>query len=137
MNNLINSTEKKLTKKKLNKTKIIANIENKYLREPLNFKEGSNEINSGDLLRIGYKIPEGDKERIQYYEGIVIAQQNRTLSKTFTIRRKVQGIGVEQIFLLNSPKIASITRKKDAKVRRSKLYFIRSLSGKSTRLKLS
>nr|AIM52763.1 50S ribosomal protein L19 [Ochromonas sp. CCMP1393] len=90
----------------------------------------------GDILRIGYKIPEGDKERIQFYEGLVISIKNRTLSKTFKVRRTVQGIGVEQTFIFNSPKIVSITRKQASKVRRAKLYFIRELKGKASRLKI-
>ena len=89
----------------------------------------------GDILRIGYNIPEGEKERIQYYEGLVIAKQNRGLGKTFTLRRSVQGIGIEQIFLVHSPKILSIVKKQSSKVRRAKLYFIRSLTGKAARLK--
>ena len=93
-------------------------------------------IQTGDILRIGYKIPEGDKERIQFYEGLVIAKQNRSISQTFTLRRNVQGIGVEQIFLVHSPKIVSIVKKQESKVRRAKLYFMRSLQGKATRLKV-
>ena len=93
-------------------------------------------IEVGDIIRIGYLIPEGDKERTQYYEGVVIAKQNRGLGKSFTIRRSVQGIGVEQVFLQNSPKIVSITKKQSSKVRRAKLYYLRELSGKSTRLKV-
>ena len=93
-------------------------------------------IEIGDILRIGYIIPEGEKERTQYYEGVVIAKQNRGLGKSFTIRRSVQGIGVEQVFLVNSPKIVSMTKKQSSKVRRAKLYYLRELSGKSTRLKV-
>jgi large subunit ribosomal protein L19 len=103
-------------------------IEESYLKLPIT-------ISVGDILKIAYKIPEGDKERIQLYEGLVISKKNRGLGKSFTIRRFVDGIGLEQIFVLNSPKIASITRKQASKVRRAKLYFLRSLSGKSTRLK--
>lgn len=95
-----------------------------------------NLINPGATLRIAYKIPEGEKERIQYYEGVVISKQNRLASKTFTIRRFVDGIGIEQNFLVNSPKILSITLKKSAKVRRAKLYFLRQLRGKAARLKI-
>ena len=105
-------------------------LENSFIHN--SFKEG---VNVGDILRIGYIIPEGDKERTQYYEGLVISKQNKGLGKTFTLRRTVQGIGVEQVFLLNSPKIVSILKKQASKVRRSKLYFIRSLKGKATRLK--
>jgi large subunit ribosomal protein L19 len=103
-------------------------IENQKLREKDNIKVG-------DILKIGYKIPEGEKERIQIYEGLVICKKNKNLGKTFTIRRNVQGIGIEQIFLLNSPKIASLTIKQSSKIRRAKLYFIRNLKGKAARLK--
>lgn len=94
------------------------------------------EISIGDLIEVSYKIPEGDKERIQIYQGLVISKQNRGIGRSFTIRRSVQGIGVEQIFLLASPKILAIIPKKSSKVRRAKLYFIRSLSERQTKLKL-
>jgi large subunit ribosomal protein L19 len=90
----------------------------------------------GDIIRLGYKIFEGDKERIQFYEGLIISIKNRGLSKTIMLRRNVQGIGVEQIFSLNSPKIVALTIKQSSKVRRSKLYFIRALRGKAERLKV-
>lgn len=105
-------------------------IENSFIHKSL--KEG---LNVGDIVRIGYIIPEGDKERTQYYEGLIICKKNKGLGKTFTLRRTVQGIGVEQIFLINSPKITSILKKQASKVRRAKLYFIRHLKGKATRLK--
>jgi large subunit ribosomal protein L19 len=112
---------------------LIKLIESKFLK---NGNDKINEIKVGDIIKIEYKIPEGDKERIQSYEGLVISKQNRSLGKSFTLRRTVQGVGIEQIFLLHSPKIASITKKQSSKVRRAKLYFIRDLSGKSTRLKI-
>lgn len=93
-------------------------------------------IEVGDIIRIGYLIPEGDKERTQYYEGLIISVSNRGLGRTFTLRRSVQNIGMEQIFVLNSPKIVSITKKQSSKVRRAKLYFMRNLRGKATRLKV-
>jgi large subunit ribosomal protein L19 len=105
-------------------------IESKFL------KNSDQKINIGDILRIGYTIKEGEKERIQYYEGLIIAINNSGLGKSFTLRRSVQGIGVEQVFLLNSPKIISIVKKQSSKVRRAKLYFMRELRGKSTRLKI-
>jgi len=124
------------TKVKISNNDLIKSVENKYLKE-MNIKSDSNNtrLEVGDILRIGYNIYEGAKERIQYYEGVVIAKQNRGLGKSFTIRRTVQGIGVEQVFLLNSPKILSITKKQSSKVRRAKLYFLRGLTGKATRLK--
>lgn len=110
-------------------------IEQKYLKEKALVSENDQKIRVGDIIRMGYTIPEGDKERIQYYEGLIISINNRSLGKSFTLRRTVQGIGVEQVFLANSPKITSIIRKQASKVRRAKLYFIRALRGKSTRLK--
>lgn len=110
-------------------------IEQKILSQRTESLQKKEIIAIGDIIRIGYLIPEGDKERIQFYEGLVISKQNRGLGKTFTLRRSVQNIGVEQIFLLNSPKIVSILKKQSSKVRRAKLYFIRNLRGKSTRLK--
>jgi large subunit ribosomal protein L19 len=117
------------------KKNLIKFVEEKYLKNAPYSTKGEDLIRIGDIIRIGYTIQEGSKERTQYYEGLVIAQQNKGLGRTFTIRRMVQGIGVEQIFLLNSPKIISVVRKQMSKVRRSKLYFIRNLTGKSARLK--
>ena len=124
------------TKVKISNNDLLKFVESKYLKE-VNMKSDSSNtrLEVGDILRIGYTIYEGAKERIQYYEVVVIAKQNRELRKSFTIRRTVQGIGVEQVFLLNSPKILSITKKQSSKVRRAKLYFLRGLTGKATRLK--
>lgn len=110
-------------------------IEKKHFQEKALFFNNQEKVAVGDIIRLGYIIPEGDKERTQYYEGLIIAINNRGLGKSFTLRRTVQGIGVEQIFLAHSPKIISIIKKQSSKVRRAKLYFIRSLRGKSTRLK--
>jgi len=114
---------------------LIKFVESKFLKNAPYSTKGEDFIRVGEIIRIGYTIQEGDKERVQYYEGLIIAQQNRGLNRTFTLRRVVQGIGVEQVFILNSPKILTIVKKQTSKVRRSKLYFIRQLSGKSTRLK--
>jgi len=123
-------TEDNLQQAKFQPINLIKLVESKFIKNTTQIVE------VGDILRIGYIIPEGDKERTQYYEGVVIAKQNRGLGKSFTIRRSVQGIGVEQVFLVNSPKIVSITKKQSSKVRRAKLYYLRELSGKSTRLKV-
>ena len=117
------------------KVNLIKFVEEKYLKNAAYSAKGKEGLRVGDIVKIGYSIQEGNKERIQYYEGVIIAKQNRGLGKTFTIRRSVQGIGVEQIFLFNSPKIVSVVRKQMSKVRRSKLYFLRQLTGKSSRLK--
>ena len=122
----------KETLKKQTSINFIKLIESKHLKSEFNLK---NSIEVGDIIRLGYIIPEGGKDRTQYYEGLIISINNRGLGKSFTLRRIVQGIGVEQIFLVNSPKIVSIVKKQSSKVRRAKLYFIRSLRGKSARLK--
>ena len=114
---------------------LIKLIEKKYLKEKALLTDTNDDIRVGDIIRLGYTIPEGDKERTQYYEGLIISISNKGLGKSFTLRRTVQGIGVEQVFLANSPRILSIIRKQSSKVRRAKLYFIRALRGKSTRLK--
>jgi large subunit ribosomal protein L19 len=119
-----------------NKTKnYIEHIEKKFLENSYITKSYNQELNIGDIIRLGYLIPEGEKDRIQYYEGLIISKQNRGLGKSFTLRRSVQGIGLEQIFVENSPKIVSIAKKQASKVRRAKLYFVRSLKGKAARLK--
>jgi len=118
--------------KKLCNADLIKYVEAKYLKP----ENSINNIRIGNIIKIAYLIPEGEKERIQYYEGLIIAIKNRRIGNSFIIRRTVQGIGIEQIFVTNSPKILSITKKQESKVRRSKLYFIRHLRGKSTRLKI-
>ena len=127
-------TEIKTLKK--NKKNLIEYVESKYLENNSSKIKKNYPIEIGNLIRIEYLIPEGEKERIQSYEGLVIAKKNKGLGKSFMIRRNVQGIGIEQMFLVNSPKILSITKKQASKVRRSKLYFLRKLSGKSARLKV-
>jgi large subunit ribosomal protein L19 len=127
MNNLTNTIFKKQTIS----PSLIKSIENKFLRE-----EVTSQISVGDVIRLGYNIQEGEKERVQYYEGIVISKQNRGLGQSFTLRRNVQGIGVEQIFLTHSPRITSVTKKQASKIRRAKLYFLRYLTGKATQLKV-
>ena len=92
-------------------------------------------IRIGDNVRIGVKIIEGNKERVQFYEGTIIAKKNSSINTTITVRKVLQGIGIERIFLIHSPKIDSITVLKSAKVRRAKLYYLRNLQGKATRLK--
>jgi large subunit ribosomal protein L19 len=129
-------TETQTTKTKKNSISpnLIKLVEAKHFKKHLISNEES-ELQIGDIVRIGYLIPEGGKDRTQYYEGLIIAKQNRGIGQSFTLRRTVQGIGVEQVFVTNSPKIVSITRKQASKVRRAKLYYLRALSGKATRLK--
>jgi large subunit ribosomal protein L19 len=121
--------EIKITGNPLFSKSLIEIFEKKYKKENLLVDEQKNEIKSGDIIQVNYSIPEGDKERIQIYEGIVLAIKNRGINKTFTLRRFVQGIGVEQIFCANSPKIQKIIKKQSSKMKRAKLYFLRKLSG--------
>lgn len=93
------------------------------------------EIYVGDTVKVGVKIKEGNKERVQPYEGTVIAMRNGGINETITVRRVFQGVGVERVFLIHSPRIASIQVTRRAKVRRAKLYYLRDRVGKSTRLK--
>ena len=89
----------------------------------------------GDTVRVHYKIVEGNKERIQVYEGVVIAIDNKGLGKTFTVRKISFDVGVERVFPFYSTKIAKIETVRKGKVRRAKLYFLRERKGKSAKLK--
>ncbi|MBD0309289.1 MAG: 50S ribosomal protein L19 [Microcoleus sp. T1-bin1] len=93
------------------------------------------EIYVGDTVRVGVKIREGNKERVQPYEGTVIALRNGGINETITVRRVFQGVGVERVFLIHSPRIASIQVMRRGKVRRAKLYYLRDRVGKATRVK--
>ena len=89
----------------------------------------------GDTIRVHYRIIEGNRERIQVYEGIVIAIDNKGISKTFTVRKISFDVGVERIFPVFSPKIAKIEVVRKGKVRRAKLYYLRDLKGKAAKIK--
>jgi large subunit ribosomal protein L19 len=93
------------------------------------------EIYVGDTVRVGVIIQEGGKERTQPYEGVVIAMRNGGINETITVRRVFQGVGVERVFLLHSPRIESIKIVRRGKVRRAKLYYLRDRVGKATRIK--
>jgi len=93
------------------------------------------EIYVGDTVRVGVRIREGNKERVQPYEGVVIAKRHGGLHETITVRRIFQGIGVERVFLLHSPQVASIKVERRGKVRRAKLFYLRDRVGKATRVK--
>jgi large subunit ribosomal protein L19 len=89
----------------------------------------------GDTLRVNVRVREGDKERIQAFEGVCIARKNGGVSETFTVRKISGGVGVERIFPLHSPSIASIQMVRQGRVRRAKLYYLRNLRGKAARIK--
>ncbi|HOO59164.1 MAG TPA: 50S ribosomal protein L19 [Candidatus Mcinerneyibacteriales bacterium] len=93
------------------------------------------DIKVGDTVKVFVKITEGNKERIQFFEGLVLKRQGSGLNANFTVRRVTGKIGVERTFLVNSPLIDKIEVKKSAKVRRSKLYYMRERFGKKARLK--
>jgi len=90
---------------------------------------------SGDTLRVNVRVKEGDKERIQAFEGVCIAKRGSGVSETFTVRKISNGVGVERIFPLHSPMIADIQVVRRGRVRRAKLYYLRQLAGKATRIK--
>jgi large subunit ribosomal protein L19 len=92
-------------------------------------------FNPGDHIKVHVRVIEGDKERIQPFEGDVISIRGSGLNKTFTVRKISSGVGVERIFRFNSPKIAKIDLLKQGAVRRAKLYYLRNLSGKAARIK--
>ncbi len=89
----------------------------------------------GDTVRVSFKIVEGKTERVQAYEGLVIAIKNAGIGKTFTVRKNSYGVGVERVFPLNSPRVEKVEVLRRGKVRRSKLYYIRSKVGKKSKVK--
>ena len=103
--------------------------------EKENVKDNIPDFNIGDTVKVYYKIIEGNKERIQVYEGTVIARRNGSVRESFTVRRVSFGVGVERTFPLYSPKIDKIEVVKRGKVRRAKLFYLRELSGKATKIK--
>lgn len=90
---------------------------------------------SGDRVRVHVRVIEGEKERIQMFEGNVISIRGGGISKTFTVRKVSSGVGVERIFPISSPKIAKVEIIREGKVRRAKLYYLRNLAGKAARIK--
>ena len=103
--------------------------------EAENMKETVPVFNVGDTVKVGYRIIEGGKERIQNFEGVVIAKKNGGIRETFTVRRLSFGVGVERCFPLHSPKVAYVTVGRQGKVRRAKLYYLRGLTGKAAKIK--
>ena len=114
---------------KFDKGKLIKSVEQKFLKNNLP------NIRIGDIVKVGVKIKEGNKERVQLFEGLVIRKKNTGINSNITVRRVFQGIGIERSFLVHSPRIDSIKILRSSKVRRAKLYYIRNLSGKAAKLK--
>ena len=123
--------EKKVSeiKQTLNASQLIKEFENEQLKKELP------EIYVGDTVKVGVKITEGNKERVQPYEGVVIAKRHGGINETITVRRIFQGIGVERVFMLHSPQVASLKVERRGKVRRAKLFYLRDRVGKATRVK--
>ena len=107
---------------------IIRSIESAQLRTDIP------EFRVGDTLRVQVKVVEGSRERLQAFEGVCIARRNGSCRETFTVRRTSYGIGVERTFPVHSPRVDSITVVRRGKVRRAKLYYLRSLSGKAAKI---
>ena len=108
---------------------IITELEKSYLKDEIA------DVNPGDTVKVFVKIVEGNKERTQAFEGTVIKEHGSGLNKTITVRKVFQGVGVERVFLLHSPRIDKITLVRRGDVKRAKLYYLRERSGKATRIK--
>ena len=117
------------TTQTLSASNLIKEFENEQLKKELP------EIYVGDTVKVGVKITEGNKERVQPYEGVVIAKRHGGINQTITVRRIFQGIGVERVFMLHSPQVASLKVERRGKVRRAKLSYLRDRVGKATRVK--
>ena len=111
-----------------NKLPLVQLVENAQLKQHPSFAPG-------DTVVVQVKVREGDRERLQAFEGVVIAKRNRGLNSSFTVRKISSGVGVERAFQLHSPIIDSISVKRRGDVRRAKLYYLRERSGKSARIR--
>lgn len=103
--------------------------------EQAQLKSDVPEFGPGDTVTVNVKVKEGDRERIQAFQGVVIAKRNRGLNSAFTVRKISHGVGVERVFQTHSPLVDSIKVERRGDVRRAKLYFLRDLTGKAARIK--
>ena len=117
------------TTKTISSSNLIEEFEKEQVKKELP------EIYVGDTVKVGVRITEGNKERVQPYEGVVISKRHGGLNQTITVRRIFQGIGVERVFMLHSPQVASPKVERRGKVRRAKLFYLRDRVGKATRVK--
>ena len=113
--------------------KSMANIIDQIEREGM--KENVEKFSVGDTVRVNVRIKEGDKERIQAFEGVVISRKNGGIRETFTVRKISYGVGVEKTYPIHSPKIASIEIVRRGKPKRAKLYYVRNITGKAAKVK--
>ncbi|MBM3402777.1 MAG: 50S ribosomal protein L19 [Bacteroidetes bacterium] len=107
----------------------------KFVEEQEAIKKQVPAFKAGDTVSVHYKIREGNKERIQIYQGVVIQRNSVGVNETFTVRKMSNGVGVERIFPINSPNIDKIEVNSHGKVRRAKLFYLRELTGKAARIK--
>jgi large subunit ribosomal protein L19 len=107
----------------------------KFVEEQVIAKNEFPSFKSGDTVSVHYKIREGNKERIQIYQGVVIQRNSAGANETFTVRKMSNGVGVERIFPINSPNIEKVEVNSYGKVRRAKLFYLRELTGKAARIK--
>ncbi len=107
------------------------------LVETTQIKPELTEFKPGDTVNVHIRVIEGEKERIQQFQGIVISRKGSGLNETFTVRKISEGVGVERIFPVHSPRIAKIDKIRDGNVRKAKLYYLRHLTGKGVRQKTS
>lgn len=111
------------------KNKIIQELENEQLKQDVP------SFSPGDTVVVQVRVIEGERERLQAYEGVVIGIRNRGLNSAFTVRKISHGVGVERTFQTHSPQVASIAVKRRGDVRQAKLYYLRSLTGRAARIK--
>jgi large subunit ribosomal protein L19 len=107
---------------------LISAVESKYLKDKLP------DFNAGDTLKVHIKIKEGDKERTQVFQGVVIQRKGKGLGETFTVRKISSGVAVERVFPLHSPNVTKIERIREGKVRRARLFYLREAKGKQARI---
>lgn len=107
------------------------------LVEATQMKSDIPSFSTGDTLNVHVRVVEGDKERIQQFQGVVMGRHGSGMNATFTVRKVSDGVGVERIFPLHSPRIAKIEKVKEGSVRRAKLYYVRNLAAKQIRQKTS
>ncbi len=111
--------------------KIVQQLENEYMKSV----KALPSFEAGDTVIVQVKVKEGERARLQSYEGVVIAKRNRGYNSAFTVRKISHGVGVERVFLTSSPAIESVQVKRRGHVRRAKLYYMRELSGRAARIK--
>ena len=109
--------------------KLIQEVQQEYLKSDIP------SFNAGDTVTVHYKIREGNKERVQPFQGIVLQMRGEGVARTFTVRKISEGIGVERIFPINSPNIEKIVVNKRGRVRRARIFYLRELRGKKSRIK--